>query len=477
MGSGALLQTRAGVALAKTTSLLDSPSSTDAPVLLWSEAALQAVRDTHPGPPMVARALAIVHTCIYDAWAAYDPVAVGTRLGGLLRQPPSERTLANKSKAISFAACRALADLFPSDVALFMKLMTELGYDPTDTALGTTTPSGIGNLAAQAVLDFRHGDGSNQVGDLHPGAYSDYTGYVPVNDPDHINDPNRWQPLRVSDGHGGFVVQKYIGPHWGLVTPFALTSGAQFRPSGPATYPSQKYRRQAARLLHYSANLTDQQKMIAEYWADGPSSETPPGHWCLFAHYVSTRDQHDLDADVKLFFAVTNAGFDAGIAAWDAKRAYDSVRPVTAIHYLYQGKQVRAWGGPGKGTQVIKGEDWQPYQAPTVVTPPFPEFLSGHSTFSAACAEILKRLTGSDAFGASVTEQAGSSRFEPGIVPATDVTLSWATFSAAADQAGLSRRYGGIHFPQADLAGRAMGRLVAAQVWERTQAYINGTAA
>jgi hypothetical protein len=229
-------------------------------------------------------------------------------------------------------------------------------------------------------------------------------------------------------------------------------------------------------MVQYSANLTDRQKVIAEYWADGPSSELPPGHWCLFAHYISTRDQHDLNADVKLFFAVTNAGFDAGIAAWDTKRAFDSVRPVTTIHYLYQGKQIRAWGGPGKGTQVIKGEHWQPYQAPTVVTPPFPEYLSGHSTFSAAYAEILKRSTGRDFFGASVTHAAGSSRFEPGTVPASDITLSWATFTEAANQAGLSRRYGGIHFPPADMAGRALGRLVAAQVWAKAQAYINGTA-
>src|SRR5438552_7348948 len=126
--------------------------------------------------------------------------------------------------------------------------------------------------------------------------------------------------------------------------------------------------------------------------------------------------------------------------AWAAKTVYDSGRPYTAIHYLFKGKKVRAWAGPFRGTQEIDGGDWQPYQAATVVTPPFPEYISGHSTFSAAGAEILKRFTGSDAFGASVTVPAGSSRFEPGTTPARDVTLSWATFTAAADQAGLSRR-------------------------------------
>src|SRR5262249_40584130 len=112
----------------------------------------------------------------------------------------------------------------------------------------------------------------------------------------------------------------------------------------------------------------------------------------------------------------------------------------------------------------------------TVVTPPFPEFVSGHSTFSAAGAEILKQFTGSDRFDASVTVPVGSSRVEPGRVPATDVTLSWPTFSQAADEAGISRRYGGIHFEDGDLTGRALGRLVGAQVWEKALTYFNGTA-
>ncbi len=430
---------------------------------------------------MVARALAVLHTCIYDAWAAYDSTAVGTRLGGTLRRPAAERTLANKNEAISYAARAALVDLFPgpTEAAKFNDLLASLGYDPTNTSTGTSTPSGIGNVAAQAVLAFRHGDGSNQVGDLHPGSYSDYTGYAPVNDPDHINDANHWQPLRVSDGHGGSVVQKYIAPHWGLVIPFALTSAAQFRPTADPhpTHPPGHYRKQADQVLDYSANLTDEQKVIAEYWADGPASELPPGHWALFAQHVSDRDNHDLDADVRMFFAMTNAVLDASIACWEAKRHWDYVRPVTAIHFLFKGKKVKAWAGRDKGTAKIDGEDWRPYQAETVVTPPFPEYVSGHSTFSAAAAEVLKRFTGSDNFGDSVPRKAGSSAVEPGTVPHADVTLSWATFSDAADEAGVSRRYGGIHFEDADLRGREMGRLIGAQAWNKAQAYLSGQVA
>ena len=231
---------------------------------------------------------------------------------------------------------------------------------------------------------------------------------------------------------------------------------------GPRRHPGRSYLFQAEQLLADSAGLTDEHKAIAEYWADGPGSETPPGHWCLHAREVSARDGHGLDEDVKLFFALSAALLDAGIACWDAKRTYDSVRPITAIRYLFAGRLVTAWGGPGLGTRSIRGEDWQPYLA----TPPFGEYPSGHSTFSAAAAAVLARFTGSDRFGASVTIPAGSSRVEPGVTPAAGVTLSWPTFTDAADQAGRSRRYGGIHFKDGDLVGRALGCMVGARAWQ-----------
>jgi hypothetical protein len=123
---------------------------------------------------------------------------------------------------------------------------------------------------------------------------------------------------------------------------------------------------------------------------------------------------------------------------------------------------------------MIDGADWFPYQASTFPTPPFPEYSSGHSTFSAAGAQILKLFTESDDFGAAVTFPAGTSKFESGAVPATDVTLRWATYSEAANQAGLSRRYGGIHFDQGDLDARSAGRRVARLAWAKAQSYISG---
>jgi hypothetical protein len=454
-------------------------------LLQWNAAALQGIRDAELGAPVVARALAIVHTCMYDAWAAYDKRAAGTQLGGALRRPAPERTLASKEQAISYAAYRALADVLPVDTnSVYIPLMKQLGYDPTDNSTDIETPTGIGNVACAAVLEFRHHDKSNQLGDLAQGPYSDWTGYRSVNTPSPVParagpaDPNHWQPLSYVSSTGDLMTQRFVGAQWCDVTPFALESGDQYSwlmgRFGPATYGSQEYKEQAEELVAMSAGLTDKQKMIAEYWSDGPNSEQPPGHWALFAQWISERDHHSLDDDVKMFFALSNAIFDAGIAAWDAKRTYDSVRPVTAIPFLFRGKTIQAWGGPGKGTVDMDGSQWIPYQAVTFPTPPFPDYVSGHSTYSAAAARILELWTGSDRFTDSVTLPAGSSKIEPRTTPAHSVTLSWETFSDAANEAGISRRYGGIHFRAADLAGRLLGRVVAYRAWSRAQAYFQG---
>ena len=465
-------------------------------VLEWNDALLRAVRDSKLGPPMVARALAVAHTCMYDAWAAYDRTAVGTRLGGALRRPSYDRRYDHKVEALSYAAYRAAVDLFPgSGASVLDPLMERLGLDPGDTSQDTASPAGIGNTAAHAVLAFRHRDGANQLGDEPGGApgvpYSDYTGYTPVNapmdtraslDPSTVVDVNRWQPLTYVDGSGALVTPRFVGAHWGRVRPFAMRSASELRsPTGPARSGSGTFVAQAQQLIDMSARLTDEQKVIAEYWADGPRSELPPGHWNLFAQQVAHRDrtgasERDLDQAVKLFFALTNAIFDAGCCAWDNKVAFDSVRPITAIRWLFRGKTIRAWAGPGKGAQSIAGEDWLPYQPSSFPTPPFAEYSSGHSTFSAAGAEILRLFTGSDRFGGSVTIPRGSSRVEPRVTPASDVTLTWATFSDAAAEAGMSRRYGGIHFEQGDLDARATGSAAAQRCWQVARTYFAGTA-
>jgi hypothetical protein len=153
------------------------------------------------------------------------------------------------------------------------------------------------------------------------------------------------------------------------------------------------------------------------------------------------------------------------------------VRPITGIRELYRGRQVVSWLGPYKGYGLVDGGSWIPYQELRVVTPPFPEYVSGHSTFSAAGAKVITTFLGSDSFGASVTVPAGTSRIEPRTpehpgTPAKDVTLYWPTFSAAANDAGMSRRYGGIHFESGDLHGRGLGAAVGGDAWVKAQSYI-----
>lgn len=392
---------------------------------------------------MNARAIAMVHTAAFDAWACYDAVALGTRLGATLRRPAGEQTQGNKEQAVSFATYRALVDLYPSQKTSFDTLMASLGYDQNNTSLDTTTAVGIGNRCAQALLDFRHTDGANQLG-----SYADATGYVPVNTADNVVNPKFWQQIRFPNGKS----PAYIAPHWGLVTPFALSSSSALRPAAPPEFGSALYIAQMNDVIKLTADLTTAQKTLVEYWADGPRSVQPPGHWLLFATAVSDRDQYDLDRDVKLFFTVGNAVMDAGIGCWECKRFYNTSRPITAIRAL----------STGKGS-------WVPAQAPDFLTPPFPEYTSGHSTFSAAAAEVLKRFTDSDTFVYSPSSSRSA------VTRVESLVTTWTTFSEVADQAGASRRYGGIHFEAADTEGRKMGRTVGGLVWDKAQAYINGT--
>ena len=404
----------------------------DNPVLRWNSAALEAIRITGEPPMRAARALAILHTCIYDAWAPY-------RSSGRLSS--TGRSHAHGLVALSAAAHAALADLFPGQrQTLLDPLLSELDAVEADLHASKREAAVGGRTACAALLEARHHDGANQLGDLNGGApYSDYTGYTPVNTPDLLVDPNRWQPQRTASG----ATQTFMAPHWARVTPFALRSADQFRPAPPALAGSAEYLAQAQEIVAMSAALDDRSKAIAVYWADGPGTDTPPGHWNRFAQWVSRRDRHSVDDDVRLFFVLDSAMLDASIAVWDAKLFYDYVRPISAIRYVFAGTTFR----------------------PYLPTPAFAEHTSGHSAFSAAAARVLERFTGRAEFGAEALVAAGSSFVEPGIAPARDVRLSWRTFAEAADQAGLSRRYGGIHFEAGDLLSRQLGRAVADHVW------------
>ena len=507
------------------TQLVTVADSSPSISVLWDRAVQQAVVNTAVGPTIASRAYSMVHTAIYDAWAIYDPVAVPTQLDDAGQRPEIEVSDAYKQEAMSFAAYGVLVDLFPSETAIFDELMSDLGYDPRNTTTDPTTAAGIGNLSAGAILEYRHEDNSNQLGDNPDGtegvAYSDTSGYEPSNTLDNLSDLALWTPESVPIDDATGNVQQFLTPHWGEVTPFALSSGEQFRPEPPepfllvpgevdlaaqtitledesvvnidrtliGTIINPQFIAQAEEIISVSANLTDEQKLIAEFWEDGRGTSFPPGTWMSFSQYVSARDEHSLDDDAKLFFTLGNAVGDAGIATWEAKTYYDYVRPVRAIRELgklgllgefdpqLNGYAIEAWQ-PHRGTQTILAADFLTYQNPDGdASPPFAEYTSGHSAFSAAGAVVLEQFTGRDEFGASVTFETGQSLFEPGSTPTESVTLEWDTFSEAADEAGLSRIYGGIHFADGDINGRTLGAQVGRAVFEEAQQYINGEVA
>ncbi|MEY2858476.1 MAG: hypothetical protein RLZZ74_2789, partial [Cyanobacteriota bacterium] len=315
---------------------LEDPSPTVS--VLWDRAIQQAVVNTAPGPTVASRAYGMVHTAIFDAWAAYDQQAIATQLGDALQRPEAEVTAANKQEAISYAAYEVAKDLFPSQIAIFYAQMKELGYDPQQKTTDLTTPAGVGQASAQALLDFRHHDGSNQLGDDPAGngiPYGDVTNYQPTNSPQAILDLESWTPENVPLDDPNSSLQQFLTPQWGNVTPFALDSGAQFRPLPPepfllvngnvnleaktitledgavlaidrsliGTVINPEFINQATEVVNYSANLTDEQKLAAEFWEDGEGTAFLPGTWMTFGEFVSARDEHTLDDDVKMFFA------------------------------------------------------------------------------------------------------------------------------------------------------------------------------
>lgn len=187
---------------------------------------------------------------------------------------------------------------------------------------------------------------------------------------------------------------------------------------------------------------------------------------------VSIRDHNDLDKDVKLFFAVGVTAMDAFIACWETKRFYDSSRPWTLVRYYYKGQQIQGWGGPDKGTVTEAAESWHPYSPANFVSPPFPAYVSGHSTVSGACAKMLELFTGSDKFGIVENRICGIITETPG----DPVSLPLPTFSGTADMAGISRVMGGYHIQADNVAGLKMGRDIAGYLWNDViQGYFNGT--
>lgn len=437
----------------------------------WGKVSLECTaNDTErfkPRPTVTSRILGLIWTSVFDAWSRYDDKATPFYLTHVDRQSESERTLKNKEIAISYAAYRSMLEYYFSDSLLLRNKMIELGLDPDDESEDPTTPVGIGNLAAKTVINARMHDGANQDGTV-PNSdgtmYSDYTGYNPVNDVDVLKDINRWQPKYFSDGKGGKFAPGCITPQWWKVNPLVLDSASQFRPGPPPMVGSNQLAKEVKEVIELQANLTDEQRALVEFMRDGPKSVQQAGHWLVFAQNVSVRDNHTLDQDVKMYFLVEATAMDAFISCWDSKMYYDFARPYQLVHDYYQDQVIKAWGGPEKGMIQMKGQEWRPYSPETFLCPPFPSYVSGHSTISGACAEILKLFTGSDTFGTEV-------ELIPGALTEPDnlgkpVTLQFPTFTQTAEMAGFSRVLGGYHIQADNIEGLTLGRKVAGKVWE-----------
>lgn len=448
------------------------PSGKNNMAYKWGQISLECTaNDTEkfrPRPTVTSRILALIWTSVFDAWTRYDENAIPVYLKNVERRPAAERTLKNKEIAISYAAYRTMLVYYFSDSAMLRQQMIAFGLDPEDNSLNPATPTGIGNLAAKNVIESRLHDGSNQSGTMknaESALYADYTSYIPVNTADNLKDLIRWQPKYFSDGKGGKFAPSCLTPHWHKVTPLLLDDAATFRPGPPPQIGSKQLKKEVKEVVKLQANLTHKQKALVEFMRDGPKSVQQAGHWFIFAQNVSVRDKHTLDKDVKMYFLIEAAAMDAFIACWDSKMHYDYARPYSLVHDYYKDKMIKGWDGPEKGMVKMKGQDWRPYSPETFLCPPFPAYVSGHSTVSGACAETLRLFTGSDKFGEEVKRVPGEFT-EPDNVGDT-VTLKFPTFTKTANMAGISRVLGGYHIQADNVEGLKLGRRVAVAIWEK----------
>jgi hypothetical protein len=459
---------------------ITEPSGKNNIAYKWGEmAVLATANDTdkfRPRPTVTSRFLGLTFVAVFDAWSRYDEKAIPVYLKDVKRRPGKEQNLKNKEIAISYAAYGALCEYYYSDKALFASFMKDLGLDPTNTSLDPKTPEGIGNLAAKAVIEARRKDGANQYAEEEGSngkPFFDYSHYTPVNSIDKLNDINHWQPKYFSDGKGGKFAPSCLTPFWNRVKPVGLKSSDQFRSVPPPLFGSEKLKIEVDEVIALQANLTDEDKALVEFMRDGPKSVQQAGHWLKFAQDISRRDNHILDQDVKMYFLNQITAMDCFIACWDTKMFYDSARPNALVHYYYGDKPINAWGGPGKGTIAMQGQDWRPFSPDTFLCPPFPSYVSGHSTISGGCAEALRLFTGSDEFGQSVELTAGAMT-EPDNL-GKKVILKFNTLTETANMAGISRVKGGYHIQSDNVEGLKLGRDVAHEEWKFYNIHIGNT--
>ncbi|MFD2764854.1 vanadium-dependent haloperoxidase [Micromonospora eburnea] len=424
---------------------------------------------------LIIRFANMLELCWFDAIAPYHPTAVGIYTQ-LPRRPRAEAaTNRNKNIAILYASFRVFNSVMPQYADTWREMLQSVGLDPADDSTDPSTPVGIGNLTGRGLAAAREHDGMNQLGDhggqvYHRQPYADYTGYRPRNTAYELTDASHWQPAIVTKGNGIFQVQQFVTPQLKHVTPYSYTDPKEFLVPPPTASNHRNkaaYKAQVDAMLATSAGLTDEQKTKAEFFDDKFASLGLAVGAALQSRNLG------LDEWVHLHAVAETATFDAAIAAWYNKNIYDSVRPFTAIRHVYQGQKVTAWGGPGKGTvSDLPAEQWRAY----LLVADHSEYPSGSTALCAAEVQAARRYLGTDQVRFRFERKAGSSLIEPGITPREDLVLSWDTWTDWMHDCGMSRYWGGVHFPAAIQASWEMGRKIGDLAYEFVRRQINGEA-
>lgn len=458
-----------------------TPAASRKPLHVWANALIDIYISTGLPPPVNTRGSGLTFEAMYNAWAAFEEphnARMSLELPALqaLQDAQSSATDSPEARvaAVSYAAFTVLSNVFSSQTSIIAQAL----YDSANNLPELSSqPSlvlraqDLGNSIGRIIIDHHYNDGANQIGN-----YADTTGFVASNvfnlDDDSVNQVvwdaadgsgKKWLPLRVNG-----VTQTAFVPHWGRVRPMVMGHGTIHR-ANLRLAPTQA---EVDEVLSYSANLTDERKAIAEYFARGPGTESPPGQWLGVARDISQVDNNSLARDIKLFYAVGAAMMDAGIATWDTKYHYQSIRNIAQIRNQYRGTYIDAWAGPGvAGNANILGNTWISYGPMTDQSPPFPELVSGHSTFGAAAMGVVAALRGSDQFTYNVVFEANTIAHDPGF-PSANVNLNYANLTYLVRDAGLSRLYKGIHFAQGNDQGQELGHTIAIRVYDHVRALV-----
>ncbi len=424
---------------------------------------------------IVLRFTTLLTNAWFDATAPYHPTAVGV-YSSLGRRPAGESaTNANMNIALLYASYRVLNSLAPQHAADWDALMVSLGLDPADAHESNADAIGIGNTAGNAVVTMRENDGFNQLGfddgrTHNPVPYSDYTGYEPRNTAYELDDERRWQPSIITNPYGIARIQSFVTPQYALTLPYTYDDPQDFGVPEPkkslkkGPKAKKKYEEQVEQIIEASANLTEEQKLVAELFDDKIRSLGFSALFVTMSHNMSLLEFVHYD------FLTNVAAFDVGIIVWQEKRKWDAVRPFSAVRHVYGDDTITAWGGPGMGTVDLPANEWRPY----LNTADHPEYPSGSASFCAAHAQASRLYLGTDDLGWTVPITAGSSRFEPGITPAADTALYFPTFTDFQTRCGYSRLWGGVHFEDAIVNGFDIGTQIGTLAYEFVQAHIDG---